>query len=473
MSTSSDNEASLLPDQNNVASAPDAMESDCLTANFAPETSSLADDCDNVATFASDMSNPVSARAWTSSYSSSANFCTFDQPDLGPLGVNWMSPQYQDNIDWDSLLAGFVVHARTHDQNRGTNIDDSTRALQGHVNMPATVYASDAYQQSPLPLQQSSEMERTQAYSITASAPVLVPTQGRYYVDGTGARAPFGGRLHGRGSVEAIETERPVESGNTVAPTLPSGPGTHTLCSQAAYANMIGHVISDHQCHRIDLRNVIFPSLDQVQHYVDLYFERFYPIFPFIRKASFSHTTLNEWLLLLAVATIGSRYMRRQEGKIPGDLLFAILDATLKNLEYGYKKQVGDEQSDTAFVPGHHTTTLICPSISLLQAGILNIILLQHSNKKAFVERAFIERHYLVEACHSLDLVSCNPGDRGMRSAVHYREQHSHDDWIVRETEIRVGMMIWVTRLSPPCLIFADMNSFWTLSFFSNSTQSL
>jgi hypothetical protein len=387
----------------------------------------------DVGTFGSDMSNRASIPPWTSNYNGTA----FDQPDLGPLGVNWMSPQDQDNIDWDALLAGFVVNARTHDQNRGTNVDGRPQVLQ------------NAYQESSQPLRQSLETESTHAYNVTAAAPASVPIEGRYYVDGTGARAPFGGRVHGRVSVEANETERHVESGDMVSPTLPSIIAMHSLCSQAAYTNLVRQVVSGNQCHRIDLSNTTFPALNQMQHYVHLYFERFYPIFPFIRRASFGYMALKEWVLLVAVAAIGSRYMRREEGRTPGDLLFAILDATLKHLEYGYKELGGDDHIDTAFVPTHHATTLTCPSLPLLQAGILNIILLQHSNKKVLVERSFIERHYLVEASHSLDLLSLTPGDRDVRSATYHREQESIDNWIVRETGIRVGMMIWVTSLSP------------------------
>jgi hypothetical protein len=407
------------------------MEIDCLTTNFVSETtSSLVGD---VANFASDMSNPASVPPWTSNYNGTAEICAFDQPDLGPLGVNWMSPQYQDNIDWDALLAGFVVNARTYDQNRGTNVDGRPPVLQ------------NAYQESSQPLQQPSETESTRAYNVTASAPASVPIEGRYYVDGTGARAPFGGRVHGRGSVEANENERHVESGDMVSPSMTA---THSLCSQAAYANLVRQVVSGYQCHGIDLSNTTFPVLNRMQHYVHLYFEFFYPIFPFIRKVAFGHMASTEWVLLLAVATVGSRYMRREEGRIPGDLLFAILDATLKHLEYGYKEQGGDEHIDATFVPTHQATTSTCPSLPLLQAGILNIMLLQHSNKKALVERSFIERHYLVEACHSLDLLSCTPGDRDMQSATCHRQQESIDNWIVRETGIRVGMMIWVTNLS-------------------------
>jgi hypothetical protein len=397
----------------------------------------------DVASFSPDMSNSANVPPWTSNYNSTAELCTFGQPDLGPLGVNWMSPQYQDNIDWDALLTGFVVNARTHDHNREANVDSRPQLLQEDADM------ASVYQESPQTLRQPLETESAQVYNVTTLTPASVSIEGRYYVDGTGARAPFGGRVNGRGSVEGNKTERHVASRDMASPTLPSITTTHSLCSQAAYSNLVRQVTSGNQCHGIDLSNTTFPALNQIQHYVHLYFERFYPIFPFIRRASFGHIASKEWVTLLAVAAVGSRYMRREEGRTSGDLLFTILDATLKSREYGYKEIVDDEHVNTAFVPTHYATTLTCPSIPLLQAGILNIILLQHSNKKVLVQRSFIERHYLVEACHSLDLLSYNSGDWDTRSAMYHREQDFIDDWVVRETGIRVGMMIWVIDLPP------------------------
>jgi hypothetical protein len=441
--TRRNNEASQLLDQHDVGSVLDPVESDCPTVNFTTEASSLVGDCAATATFSSSVNHAAGRPTeWTVNYNGTADLGAFDQPDLGALEVNWMSPQYPDNVDWDTLLAGFVVNARTHDYGR-------PRGSPGDVDVTATINESNIYQQPQQPLQQALEIETGQSYHVAVANSISPLTEGRYYVDGTGARAPFGGRAHDRGSIEVGEMQRPVESGNTTSLGLPVPSLSQNLCPQAAYNNLIRQIISESQHRHLNLDIATFPSHVQLQLYVHHYFDRFHPIFPFIRKASFSHIASKEWLLLLAVATIGSRYMRRVEGRVPGESLFTILDATLTHLKYGYGKERGDECSNIPFVPGQHERALAGPNLATLQAGVLNVIILQHSSRKVLVERAFIERHYLVEACHSLELVSRTPSIQDMASTTNHLEPDTLQNWLIRETEIRVGMMIWVLRLLP------------------------
>jgi hypothetical protein len=433
-----------LENQRETDTALDLTNTDRLETDFGTQALNITDDCTAVTVFPSVVSNHTrEPTVWTSNYGNTASISAFDQPSLGVLGVNWMSPQFQDDVDWDALLAGFAVNSRPHDY--GT-LHVSQEAMDA---VAATGHRSTGYQQPSQALPRDSELENTPSCNATVLAETPSSTEGRYYVDGTGARAPFGGRSLGRGSGVAIQLSYEADSDDMTSPKLPSSSSTtHPLCSQAAYDNLIRHAIAESQHHRLDLSVATFPSHSQVQLYVRHYFDNFHPIFPFVRKSTFASTAPSEWLLLLAVATVGSRYMRRQEGNIPGEVLFKVLDAALQHRKYGYGTESGSEHGDNLFIPGQHTRTFTSPSLVILQAGILNVILLQHSSKKTFVERAFVERHYLVEACHSLELISRAPNIRDIRSTTRYGEHESIQDWLGRETEIRVGMMIWVLRHS-------------------------
>jgi hypothetical protein len=373
--------------------------------------------------------------AWTSNYVSATGLDDFNQPGLGALGVNWISPQYQDEIDWDAILVGFP---RTHDGERQQDI--SSQVALETVNG----FDSNLHQQPQQVLQPTLESDIARSSNDTASSATPKPTENIYYVDGTGARAPFGGRSHCRGSVVTVQEIREADSDNAVSPIALVA---HYICPQAAYDNLTHHLLSGQHRYHFDPSSTPFPSRSQIQLYVDHYFENFHPIFPFIHKSTFAHAASDEWLLLLAVAAVGSRYTLRNRDKGTGKRLLTLLNAALRHRRHGYETGDDDSASDDGFVPGQCAKPHVCPSLILLQAGILNVLLLQHSGKKSFVERAMVERHYLVEACHSLELISRSPKDKHTTSTTDYAGHNALEDWLVQESEIRVGMMIWVRAL--------------------------
>jgi hypothetical protein len=375
--------------------------------------------------------------AWTSDYDGATNLGAFNQPVLGALGVNWMSPQYQDDIDWDAMLVGFPrMHSNEIQQNPCTQM--AADAVVGfESNLPS---------QPGRILQPALESDTARSSSDATSSATPKSTGNIYYVDGTGARAPFGGRLHSRGSVANAQEIHESGSDNAMSPTASIA---HGLCTRDAYENLTHHILSECRDRRIDPTVTPFPSHTQIQIYVGNYFEKFHPIFPFIRKATFGHIASDEWLLLLAVAAVGSRYVKSSREKNMGDMLLVLLDASLRHRRYGFDSKDVHSTSDDRFVPGQCAKPYTLPSLVFLRAGILNVLLLLHSGKKSFVERAFVERHYLVEACHSLGLTSRNPKERTTSSAD-YGGHDSLENWLVRESKTRVGMMIWVRALRIP-----------------------
>jgi hypothetical protein len=406
-------------------------------SDFVSQASNLVGNCATTDAFQPVMSNTTGEpAAWTSDYDNAASLGAFNQPALGALGVNWMSPQYQDDIDWDAILVGFPrMHNDEVQQDPCTEMAAETVPGLG-CNIP-----------SKRERMRQTAMERNVARTSSDAASSATPksTENIYYVDGTGARAPFGGRSHCRSSALGSQEMHEVGHGsdNAMSPVASVANG---LCPQDAYDNLTHHILSELRDSHRDLATTTFPSCTQIQNCVAHYFEKFHPIFPFIRKATVSHIASDEWLLLLAVAAVGSRYVQLDREKETSDMLLALLDAALRHRRYGYEDKDVHRARDDCFIPGQYVKPCTSPSLALLQAGILNVLLLQHSGKKSFVERAFVERHYLVEACNSLGLISRAPKERTGGTAD-YGGYDSLEDWLVRESEIRVGMMIWVSTL--------------------------
>jgi hypothetical protein len=160
---------------------------------------------------------------------------------------------------------------------------------------------------------------------------------------------------------------------------------------------------------------------------------------PFLRRAAFKEDA-DEWLLLLAVATIGSRYVQRSYESC--DMLPRLLDATLMRRKYGYQSERDEESDKSLYIPGHQANTGAYADLRLLQAGILNIVYLLQSGKKVLHTRAVRERYYLVQACDSLALL--NRDTRHDLNSVPDGEGDAIHHWLSCESKIRTGLTIWV-----------------------------
>jgi hypothetical protein len=427
---------SALPQQNQPHTGPSLSGNNTghFDSNFDVQISTLTSDLPTAITFPSTMSTAGGVpMSWTSNYDSAPSL--LDQPDLNALGVNWMSPNYQDDVDWEAILTGFTA---SH--------DIASQTIQGATAIEqSTCPGCDINHHTNQTLQLVPHLETTHSYGTAVSTPTPLSTTNIYYVDGTGARAPFGGRSRGRSLIlndqELGEAEIDVTS-----PPLSDTPSiADDLCPQTAYDNLAHHILSDQQHHGINHSVVTLPPRSHIHLCVLHYFERFHPIFPFIRKASFVYTASTEWLLLLAVAATGSRYIRRRQRGESGDMLTTTLDMALQSRRYGFGTENSHESNGDLFVPGLHTRSESCPDIPMLQAGILNVLLLQHSGERTLVERSLVERHYLTQACHSLELIS---QDAPMSCMGNTLDPALIPQWLVRQSEVRVGMMIWVSNLS-------------------------
>jgi hypothetical protein len=344
-----------------------------------------------------DMGNPIHEVAVASSA-----FCgTLDLPNpeqlgLGAFDVNWMSPQYPTDINWEALLAGFAaddhwfgMQGETFNQGERSQQDASAPALTGVRN---TMMQRS---REALPPDMDRESIPSGHAQVSPSSPSSI--KGRYYVDSDGARAPFGGRSYQRGSLTAVQRLSSPES-DAITPLSPRSMVDTGLCPQGAYENLIQGLLSENQAHALSVDLASVPSQVQIQLYVRQYFDRFHPVFPILRKSSFPHVASNDWLLLLAVATVGAKYARRMQGKEPGAVLWGLLDTVLERQKFRTWTQLVEGNDDAFFVPSQESKPSTRLDMSTMQVGIIHILLLLHSGKKSLVERAIFERHHLVES---------------------------------------------------------------------------
>jgi len=385
---------------------------------------------------------------WTTGFCDDAGLSTFDQPDLTAFGVNWISPQYEDTVDWNAIMNGISTNAHMNEYS-GSWAEEESMAIQGRNVQDNHLHQQQRQQAQLL----SNGSESTPAGLVPGSDTSLDTTENPYYVDGNGARAPFGGRIRQRGSIVASEELRDTACDITKAPACSDLPAELQLCPQAAYENLVQNISLERPQYDVHGSFTSFPSLSLMQLYVSYYFEHFHPIFPFIRKLDFPCAALNEWLLLLAVAAVGSKYIQRGQDENSEEMLSRTLDAALRHHRYGFCLEHNAPTCTDIFLPGEKSQA--SPNLATLQAGILNVLLLQHSGGKMDMDRALIDRHYLVEACYLLGLISAKPVTEHNRSI---ESQDLAQQWLERETEIRTGLMIWVKlqtlSIIPHWLIF-------------------
>lgn len=385
------------------------------------------------------MSNPDDSLSWMGTMSAIDNAYDINHPDqlgLGVSEVNWMSPQYELAVDWDALLSGYAANTGMQ---QGMGNERGISMAEGGDQRTSM---NHQYQQ-----QIQTELQSEPPRSIVSSSISSNSTEGRYYVDGAGARAPFGGRSHNRDSIVGIEALPEYVSGNTASRESPGSPGhpeSGLICSTMAYNKLVQTLVAEIQLQAFDIDNANLPSHGQMQRYVLQYFKKFHPIFPFLRQSSFADDAQSEPLLLLAVSVVGARYTRRLQGSESGEILFRLLNAMLRRRRYGYGFYCDDGNDDASFSPGLLIEPRLSPSLHMLQAGILNVACKMHSAKKCLIDSAFVERHYLVEACHSMKLTSRDYEDNIQWNAAKQNEHDFLSKWILREKEIRTGMMIWV-----------------------------
>lgn len=384
---------------------------------------------------------------------------------LAPSGlsnVNWMSPPGFQTNEWDTQLSDYLR------QGAGSEPFNSPfpqiPSIEMHTGLysdmhnpysgPEATMVSSRYKPSPslvsLPSAKSSSSDNTSRSSTN--------TEGNYYADGSGYRAPFGGRSKQRYSIANVDVLQPDDADEQ--PIHP--PSSQDSALLSAYEAMINGLSSEYRLSASRGASPPFPTYTQTQFYVQQYFENFHPAFSFLRRVTFSYEASRDWILLLAVSVVGSRYMRRVRGPTLSDSMLAALQSILRRQRYG----LGADQSGGApFAPGYVARKDdACPRIQTLQAGVLAVICMLHCGSKDYLDMALVDRHYLVEACNSLGLLSPRPASNW---TVPGGSSHAENTaWVQEQTEIRTGMMIWVG-----CFPSSLRQSYHALTLYSFLTR--
>ena len=170
-----------------------------------------------------------------------------------------------------------------------------------------------------------------------------------------------------------------------------------------------------------------------------VYFARFHPVYPFLRKSVSLFGGESGWILLLAVITVGAKYAQDSPtNRQRRDTLFSLLQAVLADHLRASPQEVEDDS--WALEPwGSEGTNYL--DLPIIQAGILSQLCMLHSGNSTLLRRASLERFYLVDACNSMRLLSA-ADDTTISMRV--CDTVAFERWLESQSRIRTGMMIWV-----------------------------
>lgn len=380
---------------------------------------------------------------WGASLGDVVTLYDLDLPDLGPLGINWISPGYQYDIDWNMLPNNGT--GKSPLDPRGQQTPD---AIIPTVHDMDHSFRQQTHQSTSLAIETSScDSAQSTQTPLTASA--------EYYVNGDGSRAPFRGRYHDRGSL-AINQALPtgLKIGN--APEAAYSSCSSTLCSEEAYGTLLD-TLRHHGLDSIEsgIESTAFPTHAQIELYVQQYFARFNPVFPFLRKTTFEEESPQRWLLLLAVAAIGSRFVPGSRDSY--NILSERLDAALDRCKHGRYSVLDNVIDNDLYVPGENLMSTSPADVQTLQAGILHLVCLMQSGTQGSMNKALRVRHDLVNSCRSLKLLELSSENSSVLSTC---TSPGSPSWLRSEARIRTGISLWVCSINFSSLILsADWNS--------------
>lgn len=368
---------------------------------------------------------------------------SFDHQALAHL--NWLSPPAQDHFDWGfldqlpipfpDLLPGpggppIVADDDPPDEAMGLAAPLDEPTVQDDVHM-SPVSARTASSSRIIPSTRSPATSGVPRCGSQALSPGS--SAGTYYVDGNGARAPFRGHqvMH-RGS--RITFISPADDRGQIDMLHQDGHMTSSALSSEGlgiYHTIVGglssHGLNGDRC----------PSPAYIDTCIRLYFERFHPVFPFIRRAEIGNGR-QPWLLLLAVAATGAKYTQ-------GPALVPFRDALLSNLHHAldndfYHSLLGLPEG--GWTCSSRSARSKDEQLPLLQAGLLHVLVMLNSGDQALMKRAISARYYVVEACRGLQLLSSPEA----RSDLGDGEHTDIQSWTTQQSRLRVGFMVFVSH---------------------------
>lgn len=398
------------------------------------ESDSRLPDADDIgtqlgATVLSDVTGE--AALWNDPFGEFATMCDVEMPGLGPLGINWISPRYQYDMDWNIMPDEGAI---------GPQIDQlEPRASHGTVSDVRYVVNGSIQQ-----LQQATPSIIIPSCDNAQTAITTSSVSGEYYVNSDGPRAPFGRRHYSDRSASnsrVLTADTRIRTTSTEAGRSSDSP---IICTQEAYDKLLQIYAHGSQANESDTNFTPFPRQEQIEFYVQQYFAKFNPIFPFLRQATFMEEDSHTSLLLLAVAALGSKSVPATQDSYR--VLLRTLNTALESRQYGNLFAFDSMEYSKLYVPGRQVEMSTSLSLRYLQAEILHLVCLLQSGMQDFMEKAIEMRPHLVSACNSLKLLERNQGNSGELPSGTLMNA---DDWLRNEARIRTGMALWVSNGNP------------------------
>ncbi|CAG8207628.1 unnamed protein product [Penicillium salamii] len=347
-----------------------------------------------------------------------------DIPQFEP-GINWLSPGQTILQEWSSQLADisdgvFVPSFNVLDIPHIPQLPHTDIIADNEVpwNQPSGVYQGDVL----------TSREESDNHQVGEQSPATLgdekstgtsdSTKSKYYVHGVAWRAPFQRRFRNSSDPLASATANNLSSPNN-------------WLSVDAYSRL---VLGLHEENHTEMQ---LPSLESFQLCVHLYFQHLHPNFPFLHKASFLSGEPH-WILVLAVACVGATYLRSPEGVKWKDWMMQTVEKILSDRLSQFHLQA---QSDLLrpHVDMQGASEMVDGLLPLIQAKILHMLCMLHSNAVYITRRALFERAEMVQWCSYLNLTS-----ESLEISTPFTSDADVGSWIKAQSRLRAGMMIWL-----------------------------
>ena len=175
-----------------------------------------------------------------------------------------------------------------------------------------------------------------------------------------------------------------------------------------------------------------FPSNMLINKLCQLYFDHFHPNFPLLQKVAFQPVD-EVWILVMAIAAIGAQYTPSAElAGFKGMLAHTVQ----RGLELRIHSKISSSNTTSSDpFPG----TAAVDDITVIQARILNSVIMIHSGNSFLMEKALSDFTALVAAARRMHLLKS-----GSRKTL------VESNAIELQLRCRAGYMIWVSPVAKP-----------------------
>ncbi|KAG8671679.1 hypothetical protein FPOAC1_004933 [Fusarium poae] len=361
------------------------------------------------------------------------------EPTMAASSINWLSDSQYLSL-WESQLSvvadglGPAGYAFPSGLARPNHVPPwiSTQYNDANDSDMARSVPETAFTPSPM---DAAGCRHSRADSLRGSS-ASKSTDGTLYVEGTMARAPFGGQLLGRHTNQASTShaETGSISGAPDSLELDNQEGFSRYVSRELYSELVSATRGYAETYSPESAALI-PPLGHVRCFVRLYYENFHVTYPFLRKSASIWKDPSNWILLLAVSVIGAKYLGGTWSSSLSRVLGIILDRRLDSMS-----EKSDQDSHETWIPGSFQPRVRLDFITL-QAVTLSMVDRLHSGQKAVTERALGQMFLLIEHCRSMNLLSRTPPKV---DSVASSDGSSIRKWLRAQSELRTGLMLWI-----------------------------